>query len=86
MAMLLSPGGTLYLSVPVGRTKVEFNANWIFEPKEISSYSEMQGLFLEQLFVIGAGSGVNEIEATKESLEKLATYEYNLCLFIFRKK
>lgn len=32
---VLAPGGRLYLSVPVGRQRVEFNAHRVFDPKTI---------------------------------------------------
>lgn len=32
---VLSPGGTLYFSVPIGRERVEFNANRVFAPGTI---------------------------------------------------
>jgi hypothetical protein len=32
---VLSPGGRLYFSVPVGRERVEFNAHRVFDPKTI---------------------------------------------------
>ena len=35
MALLLKPQGSMYLSVPMGRERVEFNANWIFNPYTI---------------------------------------------------
>ena len=35
MALLLSPGGVFYLSTPIGRERVEFNANWVFDPNTI---------------------------------------------------
>jgi hypothetical protein len=35
MQRVLQPGGRLYLSVPVGRERVEFNAHRIFDPRTI---------------------------------------------------
>jgi hypothetical protein len=40
---VLSPGGRLYFSVPVGRERVEFNAHRVFAPKTIlDSFSMLQ--------------------------------------------
>lgn len=33
-ARVLAPGGTLYLSFPIGRPRVEFNAHRIFDPRD----------------------------------------------------
>jgi hypothetical protein len=40
---VLSPGGALYFSVPVGRERVEFNAHRVFAPQTIlNSFSQLQ--------------------------------------------
>jgi hypothetical protein len=40
---VLSPGGKLYFSVPVGRERVEFNAHRVFAPKTIlDSFAELE--------------------------------------------
>jgi hypothetical protein len=40
---VLSPGGRLYFSVPVGRERVEFNAHRVFAPQTIlNSFSNLQ--------------------------------------------
>ena len=35
LARVLRPGGTLYLSVPVGRQRLEFNAQRVFHPRTV---------------------------------------------------
>ena len=37
LARVLSPGGKLYLTVPVGRSRICFNAHRVFAPQEIPS-------------------------------------------------
>jgi hypothetical protein len=40
---ILSPGGRLYFSVPVGRERVEFNAHRVFAPQTIlDAFSALQ--------------------------------------------
>jgi hypothetical protein len=40
---VLAPGGRLYFSVPIGRERVEFNANRVFAPKTVlNSFSSLQ--------------------------------------------
>jgi SAM-dependent methyltransferase len=34
ISQLVAPGGTLYISVPIGRARVEFNAHRVFHPRE----------------------------------------------------
>jgi hypothetical protein len=40
MAQLLTPGGTLYLSAPLGRSRVEFNAHRVFSVGDLISLVE----------------------------------------------
>ena len=85
MAAMLQPGGTFYLSTPIGRERVEFNANWVFNPSRIIQLAEINGLVLSKLIIIGAGGSIREVAATLEELEDLASAKYNLGVFIFKK-
>lgn len=85
MALLLKPGGTFYLSTPIGRERVEFNANRVFDPKNITRLAECHGLTLQQLTVIGGGGGSREVQVTPETLQALAKTTYNLGIFVFTK-
>jgi hypothetical protein len=85
MSTLLLPGGTFYLSTPIGRERVEFNANWVFNPHRIIRLAESQGLTLRQLTIVGSGGTVEEVATTFEKLEALAGVTYNLGIFIFTK-
>lgn len=86
MALLLTPGGTLYLSTPIGRERVEFNANRVFDPRNIIQLIEGQGLTLQQLTVISASGVVrDDVETSPETLQALAASTYNLGLFVFTK-
>jgi len=85
MSILLSPGGIFYLSIPVGEERVEFNANWIFNPWTIISCAESNNLQLKKLFRIDNQSGVIEEEITNTNIEQLSQSPHNLTLFIFEK-
>lgn len=85
MALLLQSGGTFYLSTPIGRERVEFNANRVFDPASIISLAESNGLALHQFTVIGRGGVVREMQATPETLASLAAAPYNLGIFVFKK-
>jgi hypothetical protein len=85
MARLLKPGGTLYLSTPIGRERVEFNANWVFDPRSILQCAAANGLTLERWTVIGSGTGPTEVTATEENVRALALSDYNLGIFVFKK-
>lgn len=83
MARLLQKGGVLYLSVPIGQERVEFNANWVFEPSSILVAAKKSGLELVSLKVIARD--VRDVEPTKESLDALAGLAYALGIFTFKK-
>jgi len=85
MALVLQSGGTLYLSTPIGRERVEFNAHRVFDPRSIIRLVESHGLALHQLTVIGGGGEVREVQATAETLQDLAEATYNLGIFVFTK-
>jgi len=85
LASLLRAGGTLYLSVPIGRERVEFNANRVFDPGTLIRLAESHALRLEKLTVIQAGGGVEEVTVSKENITSLADVDYNLGLFVFAK-
>lgn len=60
LALLLKPGGVLYLSTPIGQARVEFNANWVFDPRSIVLCAEAAGMTLQKLIVITAANGPQE--------------------------
>lgn len=85
MALLLQPSGTFYLSTPIGRERVEFNANRVFDPRSIIGLAESHGLVLHQLTLIGNGGVVRDVQASPEALKALAEATYNLGIFVFSK-
>ena len=84
MAKLLKTVGTFYLSTPIGQERVEFNANWVFDPHTIITCAESLGLTLEKLIVITAANGPQESGFDAGSLAALALHD-QLGLFIFTK-
>lgn len=85
MALLLRPGGTFYLSTPIGSERVEFNANRVFDPRSIIKLVESRGLALRKLTVVESGGIVRELQATPDTLQTLAEVPYNLGIFVFTK-
>jgi hypothetical protein len=85
MAQLLEPGGTFYISTPIGQERVEFNANWVFDPRNIVRCAEAGGMTLQKLIVITPATGPLESTIDGEALAALAQIRYQLGLFIFTK-
>jgi SAM-dependent methyltransferase len=84
IARLLQPRGTLYLSVPVGRARVEFNAHRVFDPGRLVAAAQQQGLVLTALSTI-SGTAIEELEPGARGLEELVRRDYVLALFVFSK-
>ncbi|WP_035990496.1 DUF268 domain-containing protein [Leptolyngbya sp. KIOST-1] len=86
MASLLKSGGQLYLSVPIGRQRVEFNGNWVFDPKTILNLANAEGLKLEKLIIIKSGIVTYLSEFNEEVIVDLVEENnYSLGIFFFSK-
>lgn len=83
MVALLKPGGTFYLSTPIGRERVEFNAHRVFDPRTILGLGEASGLALKSLMVISSNGQVGEVKADAKNLRNLAEASYHLGIFTF---
>lgn len=84
LAAMLRPGGVLYLSTPVGQERIEFNANWVFDPRRIVSLCEASGLKLERLLTIRQ----NEVRVSSNIVadpSAIADENYALGIFVLRK-
>lgn len=85
MSKLLQAGGNFYLSTPIGRERVEFNANWVFDPNTIINSAQKSGLALKKLITITPKEGPQEVKITDDLLNDLALSSYSLGVFIFEK-
>ena len=86
LAKLLKPKGRLYLSTPIGRQRVEFNANWVFNPQTIIQTAQVNGLRLLELHTLNInGTGLLQVELAGANVDTLAEQHYNLGIFIFMK-
>jgi len=85
LSWLLSPNGTMYLATPIGRDRVEFNANYVFNPYKIISMASKVGLNLIDMQTIDS-EGVSSVNFTdKHELSEIAANDYSLGLFVFSK-
>jgi len=86
LARLLQSGGTLYLSTPIGRERVIFNANRVFDPRRLLALAESQGLQLQSLTTISPKGVILSINDIVSELDFLGKEDYNLGLFVLRKQ
>jgi SAM-dependent methyltransferase len=85
IAALLRPGGRLFLSVPVGRERVEFNAHRVFHPATILALAERNNLFLDQFVCYSAQTGLTEPTCDESRIKTWGNSEYSLGIFEFIK-
>ena len=85
MANLLSTGGVFYLSVPIGRARVQFNAHRVFDPFALIKIAEQNKLSLESFAFIDHSDVLNESIAPEHNFKSLSECNYALGIFVFRK-
>jgi SAM-dependent methyltransferase len=85
MISLLKPGGIFYLSVPIGIDRVEFNANRVFDPRNIHKLALQNSLEFIKFSIIRSGGVVESLEPIEKNLERLSSERYNLGIFTFIK-
>jgi hypothetical protein len=87
LSKLLKPYGRLYLSTPIGKERVEFNANWVFDPRTIVRVANMAGLCLDELIVLDQQGGHETfLNPVEETLVQLSKEHYRLGVFYFVKR
>lgn len=86
MASLLKERGVFYLSIPIGIERVEFNANRVFDPRQIIKLATQNSLQPLSLTVITGGGMVEQAQLNEECLADLANQHYALGVFSFVKK
>lgn len=86
MAGLLKENGVLYLSIPIGIDRVEFNAHRVFDPRVIVDLAMQHSLGLSALTVIQPSGKVETLAPEKAQLSNLASQRYALGIFVFQKR
>ncbi len=85
MARLLKEKGVFYLSVPIGRPSVQFNAHRIFDAQEVIRLASSHSLRLSSLTTIRYGGAIEVLTADQLDLSKLRNEKYALGVFVFHK-
>jgi len=91
LAMLLEEHGYLYLSTPIGKERVEFNANWVFSPLTILSLAKNLGLELQRLAIYTHDSEIKEFPPNlhpstyQNHLKSLESVDYSLAIMMFKR-
>jgi len=82
LASLVAPGGRLWLSVPVGRRRVVFNAHRVFDARELLDQARREDLVAVEFGVLEPGGCFAPLGGDA-ALDSLARREYALGLFVF---
>jgi hypothetical protein len=86
MARLLQPGGIFYLSVPIGKERVEFNAHRIFSPQGLRDEVTQLGFELQEFSWVDSVNILSQSKDIPFDMSKLEVQSYNLGIFIFKKR
>lgn len=82
---ILKPGGILYLSVPIGPQRIEFNAHRVFAIQTILAMSENRFQLSNFSFVNDAGDLHQDIQLTPDLISNQCNCYYGLWIFEFEK-
>jgi len=86
MARILRPEGRFYLSVPIGKERVEFNAHRIFDPRSLVQLAAANGLQLRDFAWIGQDRTLIRSASPERDMDELRRLRYALGLFTFVKQ
>ena len=81
---MLEQDGLFYLSTPIGKERVEFNANRIFNTKGLIDLLESKKMKLIKLLTFDNGC-INEFNLNEVDFKSFETFEYKLGFFLFKK-
>lgn len=86
IAGLLQPRGLFYLSVPIGRARVEFNGHRIIDPLYILEVAANLGLILQKFAYVDQSDRLVESTKPNQDMEQLSKLPYCLGIFTFIKQ
>lgn len=86
LCSILKPGGTLYLSVPIGKQRIEFNAHRVFAIPTIMALAHDKLDLIEFSYVDDEGSLHERVQLTDHASENSLGCWYGCGIFEFRKK
>ena len=87
LAQVLMPGGTLYLSVPIGmHERVEFNAHRVFSIRTIMDLAEDEFEMLSFSYVDDSGKMHEDVDLNTAVIDDSFELDYGLGIFEFKKR
>ena len=85
ISKLLNRNGFFYLSTPIGKSRIEFNANWVSDPNTIIKIANNNNLLLDKFIIIKQNGSHSEINLDLFYSNQIILDNYSLGIFIFKK-
>jgi SAM-dependent methyltransferase len=86
LVQVVQPGGVLYLSVPIGPQRTEFNAHRVLSPRYVLELAEKHSLSLLGFsYVDDNGDFHRDVEVTEDALARHFGCTYGCGIFEFQK-
>jgi SAM-dependent methyltransferase len=83
---ILKPGGILYLSIPIGKQRIEFNAHRVFAIQTILDLAGKKFDLVDFSYVDDEGSLHEQVQLTDDGIEDSLGCWYGCGIFEFRKR
>jgi Caenorhabditis protein of unknown function, DUF268 len=83
---ILKPNATFYLSFPIGRPVVEFNAHRVFEPEEVLSWAGSELLNLERFDYVDDQGDLHEDVLIGRIGDQCAKLTHGCGIYTFRRR
>jgi hypothetical protein len=85
LAAMTLAGGSLYVSVPVGKPRVQFNANRVADPREVFEWADAVGMTIEEFALVSEGKAPQVQLDQCAGAERAARLDYALGIYVLRK-
>lgn len=85
LTKILKKDAILYLSTPLGKERLFFNANWVFNPRTLLDLFKKYNLSLVDFYYIKDGSTNQFSSLTEEIINQIIFNGYGLGIFILKK-
>ena len=83
---ILKNNGILYLSTPIGKERIYYNANWVFNPNTLLNLFQLNNIKLIDFYYIKDGNTVNFPNLSEKNIIDIIENEYGLGIFILKKE
>lgn len=86
LSLVLKPEGLLYLSCPVGKERVEFNAHRIFHPLKLKEELQKFGLKVNRYYILDNSKFELNLVKTETELADISNVDYRLAIIVCKKE